>query len=63
MSTAVHTPIGTAGAGTVRAIRIVWKRELIRFARDRARMITARVPLGDVPPVLGLFSDSLGRPG
>jgi daunorubicin resistance ABC transporter membrane protein len=58
MSTAVHTPIGTAGAGTVRAIRIVWKRELIRFARDRARMITALVqPL----PFLFVLGTGMGH--
>src|SRR4051795_5618260 len=41
------------GAGVrsdLRAIRVVWHRELIRFARDRARMITALVQ-----PVLFLF--------
>lgn len=51
MSTpAIDRPGGTAGAGAIRAIRIVWKRELIRFMRDRARMITALVQ-----PLLFLF--------
>jgi ABC-2 type transport system permease protein len=34
----------------LRAVRVVWQRELIRFSRDRARMITALVQ-----PVLFLF--------
>jgi ABC-2 type transport system permease protein len=41
------------GAGLrsdLRAIRVVWQRELIRFSRDRARMVTALVQ-----PVLFLF--------
>jgi ABC-2 type transport system permease protein len=41
------------GAGLrsdLRAIRVVWQRELIRFSRDRSRMITALVQ-----PVLFLF--------
>jgi ABC-2 type transport system permease protein len=41
------------GAGLrsdLRAVRVVWQRELIRFSRDRARMVTALVQ-----PVLFLF--------
>jgi len=41
------------GAGLrsdMRAVRVVWQRELIRFSRDRARMITSLVQ-----PVLFLF--------
>jgi ABC-2 type transport system permease protein len=41
------------GAGVrsdLRAIRVVWQRELIRFSRDRARMVTALVQ-----PILFLF--------
>jgi ABC-2 type transport system permease protein len=41
------------GAGLrsdLRAVRVVWQRELIRFSRDRARMITSLVQ-----PVLFLF--------
>ena len=41
------------GAGVrsdLRAVRVVWQRELIRFSRDRARMVTALVQ-----PVLFLF--------
>jgi ABC-2 type transport system permease protein len=41
------------GAGLrsdLRAIRVVWQRELIRFSRDRARMVTALVQ-----PILFLF--------
>jgi ABC-2 type transport system permease protein len=41
------------GAGIrsdLRAVRVVWQRELIRFSRDRARMITSLVQ-----PVLFLF--------
>lgn len=41
------------GAGLrsdMRAIRVVWQRELIRFSRDRARMVTALVQ-----PILFLF--------
>jgi len=41
------------GAGVrsdLRAIRVVWHREIIRFSRDRARMITALVQ-----PILFLF--------
>src|ERR671937_1255171 len=34
----------------LRAVRVVWQRELIRFSRDRARMVTALVQ-----PVLFLF--------
>src|ERR671934_460695 len=34
----------------LRAVRVVWQRELIRFARDRARIVTALVQ-----PVLFLF--------
>jgi ABC-2 type transport system permease protein len=41
------------GAGIrsdLRAIRVVWQRELMRFSRDRSRMITSLVQ-----PVLFLF--------
>jgi ABC-2 type transport system permease protein len=46
-------PVRVPGAGLrsdLRAVRVVWHRELIRFGRDRARMITALVQ-----PVLFLF--------
>jgi ABC-2 type transport system permease protein len=37
-------------AGDVRAVAVVWRRELIRFARDRTRMVTSLIQ-----PVLFLF--------
>ncbi len=37
-------------ASDLRAVRVVWRRELIRFARDRTRMVTSLVQ-----PVLFLF--------
>src|ERR1700733_2792086 len=37
-------------AGELRAIRVVWRRELIRFSRDRLRIVTSLVQ-----PFLFLF--------
>ena len=45
----VHVP-GAGLRSDLRAVRVVWQRELIRFSRDRARMITSLVQ-----PVLFLF--------
>ncbi|HLI31761.1 MAG TPA: ABC transporter permease [Solirubrobacteraceae bacterium] len=45
----IHVPSGGA-RGELRAIRIVWWRELIRFSRDRLRIITSLVQ-----PFLFLF--------
>ena len=45
----VHVPRRTL-ASELRAIRIVWRRELIRFVNDRMRMVTALVQ-----PLLFLF--------
>ena len=36
----VHVPARSLG-GDVRAIKIVWQREMIRFSRDRMRMVTS----------------------
>jgi ABC-2 type transport system permease protein len=36
----VHVPARSV-AGDLRAIKIVWQREMIRFSRDRMRMVTA----------------------
>jgi ABC-2 type transport system permease protein len=45
----VHVPARSL-AGDVRAIKIVWQRELIRFSRDRMRMVTSLLQ-----PLLFLF--------
>jgi len=45
----VHVPAGSL-RGDVRAIKIVWQRELIRFSKDKLRMITSLVQ-----PFLFLF--------
>jgi ABC-2 type transport system permease protein len=45
----MHVPAQSLG-GELRAIRIVWRRELIRFSRDRLRIITSLVQ-----PFLFLF--------
>jgi len=45
----VRVPARTLG-GEVRAIKVVWKRELIRFSRDRLRIVTSLVQ-----PFLFLF--------
>ncbi len=37
----VRVPTRSAG-GELRAIKVVWKRELIRFSHDRLRILTAR---------------------
>lgn len=42
--------VETSLAGDLRGVAVVWRRELIRFARDRTRMITSLVQ-----PVLFLF--------
>jgi ABC-2 type transport system permease protein len=42
--------IRTSFAGDLRGVVVVWRRELIRFARDRTRMVTSLVQ-----PVLFLF--------
>jgi ABC-2 type transport system permease protein len=64
-STATESPLTTAGApvpvaavrvpasslrGDLRAVKIVWQRELIRFSKDKLRIVTALVQ-----PVLFLF--------
>jgi ABC-2 type transport system permease protein len=36
----IHVPARSLG-GDLRAIKIVWQREMIRFSRDRMRMVTA----------------------
>jgi ABC-2 type transport system permease protein len=36
----VHVPARSL-AGDVRAVKIVWQREMIRFSRDRMRMVTS----------------------
>jgi ABC-2 type transport system permease protein len=46
---AVHVPLGSI-RGDLRAVKIVWQRELIRFSKDRLRIITALVQ-----PILFLF--------
>jgi len=46
---AVHVPAGSL-RGDLRAIKIVWQRELIRFSKDRLRMVTQLVQ-----PFLFLF--------
>ncbi len=46
---AVHVPAGSL-RGELRAIKIVWKRELIRFSKDRLRIVTSLVQ-----PFLFLF--------
>ncbi len=45
----VHVPV-RSWRGELRAIRIVWRRELIRFANDRVRIVTSLVQ-----PLLFLF--------
>jgi ABC-2 type transport system permease protein len=45
----VHVPARSLG-GDVRAIKIVWQREMIRFSRDRMRMVTSLLQ-----PLLFLF--------
>jgi ABC-2 type transport system permease protein len=45
----VHVPARSV-AGDLRAIKIVWQRELIRFSRDRMRIVTALLQ-----PLLFLF--------
>jgi ABC-2 type transport system permease protein len=45
----VHVPARSLG-GELRAIRVVWKRELIRFSRDRLRILTSLIQ-----PFLFLF--------
>jgi ABC-2 type transport system permease protein len=50
MIVARRRPVRRTRVAAVRALRVVWKRELIRFVRDRARMITALVQ-----PLLFLF--------
>ncbi len=54
-STGVASPVAVRDAGgrfsdDLRAVRVVWKRELIRFSRNRTRIVTALVQ-----PVLYLF--------
>ena len=39
----VHVPARSL-RGDVRAVKIVWQRELIRFSRDRMRIVTSLVP-------------------
>ena len=46
---AVHVPASSV-RGELRAIKIVWQRELIRFSKDRLRIVTALVQ-----PILFLF--------
>jgi ABC-2 type transport system permease protein len=46
---AVHVPAGSL-RGDLRAIKIVWQRELIRFSKDKLRMVTSLVQ-----PFLFLF--------
>jgi ABC-2 type transport system permease protein len=46
---AVHVPPRTF-AGEVRAVKIVWEREVVRFASDRLRMVTSLIQ-----PLLFLF--------
>ena len=46
---AVHVPASSL-RGDLRAIKIVWKRELIRFSKDKLRMVTSLVQ-----PFLFLF--------
>ncbi|HLY34821.1 MAG TPA: ABC transporter permease, partial [Jatrophihabitantaceae bacterium] len=46
---AVHVPSRTF-AGELRAVKIVWEREVVRFASDRLRMITSLIQ-----PLLFLF--------
>ncbi len=53
----VHVPKRTLGS-ELRAIRIVWRRELIRFRADRIRMITSLVQ-----PLLFLFVLGSGLQG
>ena len=52
---AAHRPVGVrvperSWRGELRAVRVVWKRELIRFSRDRLRIVTSLVQ-----PFLFLF--------
>src|SRR5690349_648668 len=46
---AVHVPVRTAGS-ELRAVKIVWEREVVRFASDRLRMVTSLIQ-----PLLFLF--------
>ncbi|HEX4033002.1 MAG TPA: ABC transporter permease [Solirubrobacteraceae bacterium] len=46
---AVHVPPGSI-RGDLRAVKIVWQREMIRFTKDRLRIVTALVQ-----PILFLF--------
>jgi ABC-2 type transport system permease protein len=46
---AVHVPPGSFH-GDLRAVKIVWQREMIRFSKDRLRIVTALVQ-----PILFLF--------
>ena len=46
---AVHVPPGSI-RGDLRAVKIVWEREMIRFTKDRLRIVTALVQ-----PILFLF--------
>jgi len=46
---AVHVPASSL-RGELRAVKIVWQRELIRFSKDRLRIVTALVQ-----PILFLF--------
>ena len=58
----VHVPTRSIGS-ELRAIRVVWRRELIRFSRDRLRIITSLVQPFLFLFVLGtgLSSSGLGR--
>jgi ABC-2 type transport system permease protein len=58
----VRIPVRTTGS-ELRAIKIVWQRELIRFRADRLRMVTALVQPLLFLFVLGAGLESLARAG
>jgi ABC-2 type transport system permease protein len=58
----VHVPARSL-AGELRAIRVVWKRELIRFSRDRLRILTSLIQPFLFLFVLGTGLSSLASAG
>ncbi len=58
----VRVPMRTAGS-ELRAIRVVWKRELIRFSRDRLRILTSLMQPFLFLFVLGTGLSSLAEAG
>ncbi len=58
----LHVPARSVGS-ELRAIRVVWKRELIRFSRDRLRILTSLMQPFLFLFVLGTGLSSLARAG